>query len=102
MTTRAKIDGDSALFYCVGCKMAHPIKFGDGPGQRWRFNGSAEHPTFHPSVAVRFPWKGKEVICHSFVTDGRIQYLGDSTHEYAGQTIELPEFRWGEDDPDDD
>lgn len=31
-------------------------------------------------------------ICHSFVRDGQIQYLGDCTHEYAGKTVDLPDF----------
>ncbi|WP_259106184.1 hypothetical protein [Pseudomonas sp. JUb42] len=30
-------------------------------------------------------------ICHSFVTDGRIQYLGDCTHGLDGQAAEVPE-----------
>jgi len=46
------------------------------------------------------PWEQTKVhkVCHSFVTDGNIQYLGDCTHELAGQTIELPEFKWSTDD----
>ena len=28
----------------------------------------------------------------AFVTDGRIQYLADSTHALAGQTVDLPEW----------
>jgi hypothetical protein len=28
--------------------------------------------------------------CHSFVTDGRIQFLGDCTHHPVGQTVPLP------------
>lgn len=36
-------------------------------------------------------------VCHSFVgcngaQPGEIIYLGDSTHEYAGKTIPLPDF----------
>lgn len=31
-------------------------------------------------------------LCHSFVTDGRIQFLSDSTHDLAGQTVDLPEW----------
>jgi len=31
-------------------------------------------------------------VCHSFVTDGRIQFLGDCTHNLAGQTVDLPEI----------
>jgi hypothetical protein len=29
-------------------------------------------------------------VCHSFVTDGRIQFLGDCTHALANQTFDLP------------
>jgi hypothetical protein len=31
-------------------------------------------------------------VCHSFVTDGRIQFLGDCTHALANQTVELPDL----------
>ena len=31
-------------------------------------------------------------VCHSFVTDGRIQFLGDCTHDLAGHTVELPDL----------
>ncbi len=34
---------------------------------------------------------GQSPLCHSFVRDGRIEFLGDCTHKLAGQTIELPE-----------
>jgi hypothetical protein len=34
----------------------------------------------------------KTFVCHSFVTDGRIQYLGDCTHAMAGQTVDLPDI----------
>jgi hypothetical protein len=29
--------------------------------------------------------------CHSFVTNGKIQFLADCTHKLAGQTVELPD-----------
>lgn len=28
--------------------------------------------------------------CHSFVRDGKIEFLNDSTHSLAGQTVDLP------------
>ena len=31
-------------------------------------------------------------VCHSFVVDGRIQFLGDCTHELACQTVDIPDF----------
>jgi len=30
--------------------------------------------------------------CHSFVTDGRIQFLADCTHALANQTVDLPDW----------
>lgn len=38
----------------------------------------------------RYP--GRAMVCHSFVTDGRIQFLGDCTHALTGQTVDLPEI----------
>lgn len=62
--------------------------------QKWTFNGDLEKPTITPSIHV---WhkdgNGNRITkCHSFVTDGKIQYLGDCQHKLVGQTIELPEF----------
>lgn len=93
--------GQGLLFYCAGCKMAHQINVGEGPGPRWGYNGNPDKPTFTPSVLVTWTRFNVDQVCHTFVTDGRIQYLGDCTHDLAGQTIDLPPFAWGEDDPDD-
>jgi hypothetical protein len=30
--------------------------------------------------------------CHSFVREGKIEYLGDCEHYLQGQTVELPEW----------
>jgi hypothetical protein len=40
----------------------------------------------HPGDPAPF----KCTVCHTFVTDGMIQFLGDCTHELAGQTVEMP------------
>lgn len=101
-------EGGSILFRCPGCNTAHRVTVGEGPGPRWGFNGNAEAPTFTPSVLVRgtVPITDDEharimageafeptpLVCHSFVTDGRIQFLSDCTHALAGQTIDLPEW----------
>lgn len=60
----------------------------DGP--RWTYNGDPIKPTFQPSIKVTYETPGATRICHSFVTDGRIQFLTDSTHALAGQTVDLP------------
>ena len=93
----ALADGDSLFFECPGCDMPHSIRHGVGGGPRWGWNGNVDAPTFTPSILVRYHWgtERKEVICHSFVTDGRIQFLNDCTHALAGQTIDIP--AWDDD-----
>ena len=106
-------------FHCPGCNSVHSV-FTERvtPGQKWGFNGNEEKPTFTPSVFVRFdhlsemamqrnrefykihkrfmtikelPYDVKK-ICHSFVTNGMIRFLDDSTHHLKGQTVELDDF----------
>lgn len=108
-------EGGALMFWCPGCKTSHAILHGEGPGPRWRWNGDAERPTFTPSVLARQGHYAYDAprdtcwctynqehpdqpspftcqSCHSFVTDGRIQFLGDCTHELAGQTVDLPDW----------
>lgn len=61
---------------------------------QWTFNGDLERPTFTPSIEAGWTVDGVRTpeVCHSYVTNGRIQYLGDCTHELAGQTVDLPEL----------
>lgn len=50
----------------------------------WSWNGSVDAPTVRPSILT----KGIGV-CHSFVNDGKVQFLNDCTHEHAGKTMDL-------------
>lgn len=83
-------------FHCPGCSRDHHIQHGSDIGPNWGWNGSLDKPTFTPSVLVTYQGHdaGQDgappAVCHSFVTDGRIQYLGDCTHALAGQTVDLP------------
>lgn len=113
------------LFWCPGCDGAHGVRHGDGPGPRWGWNGDVNKPTFTPSINVVYehlsdasrarndafkaehgrymtpaelPYDQREV-CHSFVKEGRIQFLGDCTHALAGQTVDLPAWRSYEVEP---
>lgn len=102
-------------FYCPACDGPHMISVQPESPGGWKFNGDYDSPTLHPSVLVqsghyapghRGPgcWctynaerPGEEsvfkcVVCHSFVADGRIQYLEDCTHAMAGQTVTLPPY----------
>jgi hypothetical protein len=116
----SKLDdfGDNQLaFNCPGCGEVHVVAVGPAangtPRPIWRFNGNGNAPTFTPSVLSRSghymdgdtkecwctyetrfkrPSPFKCVTCHSFVTDGQIQFLGDCTHSLAGQTVPLPDW----------
>ena len=82
-------------FHCPGCNSVHFITdnltaieaIANGP---WTFNDNFEKPTVKPSVLLSR--HNRNYVCHSFITDGKIQFLSDCTHELAGQTIELPEI----------
>ncbi|MCC4296282.1 DUF6527 family protein [Aurantimonas coralicida] len=92
------VEGGNLLFWCPGCDGAHRVTVGEGPGPRWGFNGDYDRPTFTPSVKVSYPGPDAGVdgappaVCHSFVREGRIQFLGDCTHALAGQTVSLQPF----------
>lgn len=84
-------------FDCPGCGEPHVVP--TTGGKAWGWNGSYAIPTLTPSIIVRYRASDpddpaavvQESVCHSFVTDGRIQFLGDCTHKLAGQTVDLPE-----------
>lgn len=102
---------DAYVVKCPGCKSTHIFttgftdeserqkyisQRGDGKCPLWTFNGDLEKPTFTPSMLCTWgdnsdPDFGR-VVCHSFVTDGMIRFLGDCTHELRGKTVELPEI----------
>ena len=111
--------GDRLLFWCPGCEEMHQVQVGSGDGPRWGYNGNPEAPTFTPSILVRgvridggdaelerildtyelpedrermLADKRINTVCHTFVTDGQIQFLGDCTHKLAGQTVPLPDL----------
>ena len=79
-------------FFCPGCK--HPHAF----DKRWLFNQDIECPTFsaHPgSTASLMCNGGLPDQCHLFLVKGKIQFQTDCYHELKGQTVECPEFHWG-------
>ncbi len=86
-------------FHCPGCLEPHVIP--TKPADRgWDFTGDEDRPTFTPSILVHphgvllaDGTVGQTPRCHSFVRDGRIEFLSDSTHALAGQTVDLPEVK---------
>ena len=98
-------DGDRSAgysYWCQGCESHHTVRTQSSVGGSvWGFNDNLERPTFNPSVLVRyeavpnadpvqFPEWLNERICHTFITDGMVQFLSDCTHALAGQTLPLP------------
>lgn len=96
------VQGGHIAFWCPGCGHAHIYYVGPGSGPRWQYNGNPDRPTFTPSLLNRtgravdpafVPEPGDPPeICHLFLTDGRLQFCGDSTHALAGQTVDLPDW----------
>ena len=108
------LEGGFVAFMCPGCQMMHQVRVEGAGRPRWEYNGDPNAPTFSPSVLVT---SGHHVSghtgdcwcslakrtgedpdfscfrCHSYVRDGRIQFLSDCTHVLAGQTVDLPDVR---------
>lgn len=98
------------MFWCPGCDESHGPVVARTVAARplWTWNGDRDRPTLSPSIRVRGKRRltddeyhrivaGEQVdvpdrTCHSFVRDGRIEFLGDCTHELAGQTVDIPEW----------
>lgn len=80
------------LFHCPGCGTGHGFNVVSGTGYPvWTYNNDPIRPTIRASILVRWPTQNGMHICHSFITDGQIDFLSDSTHALAGQTVELPD-----------
>jgi hypothetical protein len=96
---KVRVAGEHVGFHCPGCNDYHQITTGPNG---WTWNGSEDAPTFTPSLLAEYlarddaPDDVKAALarsrCHSFVTDGRIQFLSDCGHALAGQTVDLPEW----------
>lgn len=71
-------------YMCPGCGYIHALS-----PEVHKFNGNLHSPTFSPSCLQN--WDPASV-CHSYITDGKIQFLSDCSHSLAGQTVELPEI----------
>lgn len=84
-------DGTSYWMWCPACDDA--VRITDG----WGWNGSLTAPTFTPSILVE--GGPNDTRCHSFLTDGVWAFLGDCTHDKAGQSLPMvPLPAWLRDD----
>lgn len=108
-------EGGGLTYWCQGCEETHQVQVGTGPGPRWGYNGNPDKPTFTPSVLVTsghfcshykpsdhcwctYNKENPDDVthhcrrCHTFITDGMVQFLSDCSHGLAGQTLPLPEL----------
>lgn len=67
--------------FCPGCKIHHEMD------KRWAFNGDLDVPTFSPSLLCN-P-NHPPTRCHSFIKNGKWEFLNDSHHELAGKTVDM-------------
>ncbi len=109
--TMEKEGKEGYSFWCPGCKGYHGmiVKGDSKKGPVWGWNGSLDKPTFKPSLLVRSvscpdnPEKNKDgsyvlesdgrikvakdIRCHSYINDGKIQFLGDCSHDIKGHSL---------------
>lgn len=74
--------GDDLWYWCPGCDCYQRIPIAGS--MAWQWNGSLTAPTLTPSILSR----GK-FVCHSYVRNGRIEFLNDCTHQFAGQSVKM-------------
>jgi len=71
-------------YICPGCKLYHNIPF---TGEKaWIFNDNIKEPSLQPSILASY---GQDEICHHFLTNGKISFLSDCTHELKNKTIDM-------------
>jgi hypothetical protein len=115
------LEGGRVAFFCPGCDTYHQVTIEADPeraGPIWGWNRDADAPTFWPSILVagvqldipdheldrilseftlpeeremKLAMSRINTVCHSFVRQGRIEYLTDCTHALAGQEVNLPD-----------
>lgn len=92
--------GDGSYYHwCPGCSMLHRIPVTASQGPNWKFNGDKDTPDFKPSVRITHNGDpeylreaGIAACCHYFIDNGNLNYCADSTHDFAGKSIPLPEL----------
>lgn len=84
-------EGESLFLWCPGCDQLHRVT------RLWTWewaNGEdITELTIEPSILVTAP--NTLSRCHSFFRFGQWQFLGDCSHELAGQivpAVELPDW----------
>jgi hypothetical protein len=107
------------IHWCPGCEMRHLVYIAQQrnapPHPVWAWNGEFNNRiTTTPSVQLHLGMRYNEglhplnikrdeydvvqINCHYFITGGNLVFCGDSSHNLAGLTVELPNFPADEED----
>jgi hypothetical protein len=79
------------VFFCPGCKANHVIDTTPSKNRAYHvLTGTFANPTIRASVMSNPKNLPGRPRCHSFVTNGVIDYLNDCTHELSGKKVKLP------------
>lgn len=99
---------NSLVFVCPGCAAGGPDGYSglhslpvnaENIGKPvWTWNGDLEKPTLSPSILTHGTKNGIYPRCHSYLQEGKFNFLTDSTHPLAGQNgIPMPDLpEWAE------
>lgn len=96
------------MFACPGCAAGGPEGYdgihmlpvnmspqGIAGRQSWAWDGNLEKPTLSPSILTNAD--GVHNRCHSFLREGIFEFLTDSQHPLAGQSVPIPDLpTWAE------
>lgn len=85
------------MFVCPGCMEMEGGGTGlhilavntDARSPSWTWDGNLEAPTLTPSILTG---RGSDRVCHSFLTAGVFNFLGDCTHSMANQQVPMPDL----------
>jgi hypothetical protein len=83
------------LFFCPGCQCAHGVwttNRNTHTGATWSFNNDMAKPTFTPSLKIQSANERGPTCCHVIITNGILNFCGDSTHLLTGKAIPMQDF----------
>ncbi len=90
------------IYWCQGCEDTHQVRIRPAPSPSWSWDGNADAPTFEPSVLTTYEGVDADDVdglpsrCHTFIRAGMVQFLGDCSHRFAGQTLPLPDWPYAD------
>jgi hypothetical protein len=78
-------------------RMTLPVQISGTRGgtMSWSWNGDTEKPTLRPGVLTAghgHRSSDNNWRCHTWIKDGKAEFLGDFSREYVGHTLDLVDF----------